>query len=257
MAVIDRVHAILEILMLHNHKGMRNKEISEKLNLSTSTCNRLLQSLEAIGVVWQNPSNQRYYLGNALLKYADAILESLDDVTTCLPYLEDLHSKTKETTYYARFSGLSCVTTEICGYINSRISVRRGETLPLHATASGMAVLAFIPQWERKPILDRIALQRFTPHTITDSNHLDRVLARITKTGVAMNFGGLHNGINALATPIFNRERVLGSITIVGTAANLPKNLLEEYSELFLKASANITSALGGDFSKWVRIRSS
>ncbi|MEW5817944.1 MAG: IclR family transcriptional regulator [Spirochaetota bacterium] len=253
MSVINRAYQILELLMQYNHKGLSNTEISQTLSLSTSTCHRLLHSLKEINFVWQRPYDQKYFLGDAHLRYADTILESLDDAVTCLPYLEELHKETEETTYYARFNGTSCVTTEICGYINTRISVRRGEILPLHATASGMAVLAFIPEKEKQSIIDNMDFHPYTSRTITNRLKLNKRLKQIRKTGVAINFGELHNGINALATPIFNRDRALGSITIVGIAYDLDKAQLDEYAELFVQASIDITTTLGGEFNDWLR----
>ncbi len=252
MSVINRVYEILELLTQHNRCGLTNTEISKNLGLSTSTCHRLLKSLRKINFVQIHSHDHRYFLGDAHLRYADTMLESLDDAAVCLPYLESLHTDTEETTYYARFNGLSCVNVEICGYINTRISVRRGEVLPLHATASGMAVLAFFPEHQKQYLIDTLDFKPYTPTTITDKEELLKKLHEIGRSGVAYNLGGLHKGINAIATPVFDRKVVLGSITLIGTATDLNQAQLEEYAELFVQASIDITGRLRGDFKKWI-----
>ena len=146
MPSIEKIHGILELLRLHYRTGLTNKKISETLNIPPSTCYRILASLKKYDYVYQRKSNMRYFLGFVHLRFAESVVEGMDVAAICLPYLEDLHRETEETTFFALHNGKYCIAMEICGHINTRVSVGRGEVMPLHCSASGKVVLAFLPE---------------------------------------------------------------------------------------------------------------
>lgn len=251
MPSIDKVHKILELLRQNYRSGLTNKEISERLKIPPSTCYRILAALRKHDYVYQRKPDMHYVLGFVHLRFAEAVLEGIDAAEICLPFLEDLHRETEETTFFALLSGRNCVTMETCGHINTRVAVGRGEVMPLHASAAGKAVLAFLPLKERQEILDSLELPEYTESTIRERRALEKNLEEIRRTRVSYNFQEFHKGINALATPIFGcRTRVIGSIAAVGTSVDLDKEQMEEYAELFLEAGEEISYKLGGDFRK-------
>ncbi len=253
MPAIAKIHSIFELLQKHNRIGLTNKEISRTLKIPSSTCYRILAALKKYDYIYQRKQDLHYFLGYAHLRFAESVLEGMDEATRCLPYLEELHQQTEETTFFARYSGRACVAMEICGFINTRVAVGRGEIMPLHCSASGMAVLAFLPKRERDKLIDSLELTAYTGQTITDPPMLIERLEKIRETGIALNMQEFHNGINALATPIFNRDsKVIGALVVVGTSVDLDEAQLMEYSEPFLKASIDITQSLGGQFPSWV-----
>ena len=249
MASIAKIHSILELLQRNCRKGMSNKEISRALEIPPSTCYRILAALKKYDYVCQRRPDMRYYLGYAHLRLAESVIEGMDEAAISLPYLEELHQETEETTFFARLSGELCIAMEMCGYINTRISVGRGEVMPFYCSAAGMAVLAFMGEKERRRVLKNLTFKSFTEYTITDPDKLEIRLAEIYECGVAYNLQEFHNGINAMAAPIFDRQnKVLGALAIVGTSVDLDREQLEEYSRLFLEAGSDISGALGGKY---------
>jgi len=248
MPSIDKIHSILETLQRNNRLGLTNKEISQALNIPPSTCYRILAALKKYDYIIQRKPDLRYFLGYAHLRFAESVLEGMDEATICLPYLEELHQETEETTFFARFGGKSCVAVEICGHINTRVSVGRGEIMPLNASASGLAVLAFLPKREQTKLIEEMKFEPFTQRTIVDAEQMNKRLEEVQQDGFAMNMEEFHNGINALATPVFKRDRVLGAIAVVGTSVDLNRDQLLEYADPFLRASIDISNTLGGQF---------
>jgi DNA-binding IclR family transcriptional regulator len=248
MPSIEKIFSILNLLLAHHRSGLSNKEISKALKIPPSTCYRILAGLRKVDLVHQRRSDMRYVLGFAHLRFADAVLEGTDIAEICLTYLEDLHRETEETTFFALLAGRNVVTLEVCGHFDTRIAVGRGEVMPLHASAAGKAALAFLPKRERDEILAALSLPAYTERTTTNVTGLARELEKIRRTGVAYNFQEFHNGINALATPVFGAGgRVKGSIAVVGTSVDLDRGQMEEYAELFLEASEEISARLGGE----------
>ncbi len=248
MSVLSKSHAILELIQRHNCAGLTNRELSRELGLPPSTCHRLLRDLLRADYVRLQGSGPRYTLGYAHLRFADSVLESMDEAAICLPYLEQLHLDTEETTFYARFCDTACVTMQICGYINRRVSIGRGEIMPLSCSATGQAALAFLPEIQRRKLVHGLRLEPRTPNTITDPERLQRKLEEVHRTGVALNLAEMHAGVNAVAAPIFNAGGVLGAMAIVGPSVDLDMEQMLEYREPLLRACADATETLGGAF---------
>jgi DNA-binding IclR family transcriptional regulator len=245
----EKVHRILELLRTHYKTGLTNKEICEQLRLPPSTSYRILANLRRYGYVFQRKEDTRYFLGYNLLRLAESVVEGTDAAEICLPFLEDLHYDTDETTFFAIRSGSHCVALEICGHINTRINVGRGEVMPMHCAASGKAVLAFLPERERDRIIAELDFKAYTPYTNTDPSLLRTELADIHRTGIAYNMNGLHMGFCAVATPVFSsRNSPIGSIAVVGSSVDLDRPELEDHARLLLDASVGITEKLGGSF---------
>ena len=263
MPSIDKIHNIFELLRKHHKTGLTNKEISEALKIPPSTCYRILAALRKHDYVHKDKSDSRYVLGFAHLRLAESVLDGIDLAAVCLPYLEDLHLQTDETTFFALYNGRACIAMEVCGHIDTRVSVGRGEIMPLHSAAAGKVVLAFLPDKERRAILDAMDLEPYTPRTIMDPAELEREMMSIRQLGVAFNQQEFHRGINALATPLFNNEgRVIGALALVGLSLDLDQAQMEEYAPLFVEASAAISARLGSGFPehvlrRWEQIESS
>ena len=249
MPSIDKIHSIFELLLKHYKGGLTNKEISEALKIPPSTCYRILASLRKHDYIRQNKSDSRYYLGFAHLRLAEAVVDGMDLAAICLPYLEELHIQTDETTFFALYNGKSCIAMEICGQIDTRVSVGRGAVMPMHCAAAGKAVLAFLPDKERRSLIAAIDFEAHTPDTITDPARLEQELEAIRATGVAYNRQEFHRGISAMATPIFNSDnRVSGALALVGVSIDLDEQQMEEYAPLFVEASASVSTRLGSRF---------
>lgn len=249
MSTIVKIHEILELLSRNPKTGLSGKEISFFLKLPKSTCYRILSSLKECDYITQRGPSKLYFLGNAHLKYADIVLDGLDDVTACLPYLEELHQYTNQTTFYAKLSGIECIDMIVCGKINVEASIARGQALPLHATAAGKIMLAFLPAETRDKLIGQKELKMYSKFTITNKNTLGAELRRIYNEGVSFSFQELNEGINALAVPVFNeRNEIHGALQVVGPADILTGEQLNAYSKHFLESGTEVTSMLGGTF---------
>ena len=109
-----------------------------------------------------------------------------------------------------------------------------------------LTLQAFLSRKDQDRILQGLKLDSYTPHTIRSLGVLRKELEAIRKTGVATNQQEFHNGITALAAPIFNNEgRPAGSIALVGTSIDQDAAQLDEYAPLFIEAAAGITERIG------------
>ena len=67
-----------------------------------------------------------------------------------------------------------------------RVVAQVGTRMPLHCSAMGKAILAFLPTDEAARLLQQQGIAVYTPHTITDPAILQQQLAEIVRKGFAV-----------------------------------------------------------------------
>jgi IclR family transcriptional regulator, acetate operon repressor len=77
--------------------------------------------------------------------------------------------------------------------------------LPLHATASGKALLAFMPTTFLR-VVAAAGFPRYTPHTVTSIDELRHLLVQVRRHGFATSHLELHPSACAVAVPLFNHN---------------------------------------------------
>ena len=77
-----------------------------------------------------------------------------------------------------------------------------GAERPIHATAVGKAIIAFLPAAELDGLLARLAYERYTPRTIVQRGALEAELRRIRAAGCANDDEEHIEGIRCVAAPV-------------------------------------------------------
>lgn len=97
----------------------------------------------------------------------------------------------------------------------------------LHITASGKAILAYLPRERVEEIIDRHGLPARTERTITRRERLFEELDEIREQGYSRNDEEEIEGFRAIGAPIRSRDgSVLGSMSVSG-----PKSVFSDESE--------------------------
>jgi IclR family acetate operon transcriptional repressor len=109
-----------------------------------------------------------------------------------------------------------------------RIAAVPGERNPIHCTALGKSLLAYLPERELQTIVDKLPLIKLTPKTITHKKHLLEHLSRVREQGFAVDVEENVTGVVCVAAPIFDPEgRALASISISGPTARMGPKLAQ------------------------------
>jgi len=243
--VLDKSLSILEIL-LKQDSAMNMTEISEKLKLYPSTIHRILDTLKYWGYVEQDPDTQKYQLGLKALELGMAKLHQIDLVREVAPYLKELVGQCNETVhlgvleeeevmYLAKEE--SSQTIRMCSYV--------GKRAPLHCTALGKVLLAYLPEEERKKILQQKELPRFTEKTITNKEELEKEIKQIKKQGFALDLEENEKDVRCIAAPIKNYQgKVIAAISVSGPVFRIDgkQDILKE---ALIKTTKDISKRLG------------
>jgi len=229
--------------MLRQGSAMTMTEISEKLGLYPSTTHRILDTLRHWGYVEQEPNNQRYQLGLKVIELGMAKLQQMDLAREATPYLKELVNQCNETVhlgvleegevlYLAKEE--SSQTIRMCSYV--------GKRAPLHCTALGKILLAYMPEEERKKILEDRELPRLTEKTITDKEELKEELNKVKKQGFALDRGENEKDVRCIAAPIRNYQgKIIAAVSISGPAYRVDIDKQNYLKEALIEMSKKIS----------------
>jgi IclR family transcriptional regulator, KDG regulon repressor len=237
----------LRLLQLFSEfsQGLTAKQVAERSRLPVSTVHRFLANLEAAGFL--NCSGNVYHLGIACFAIGQAALAQLDIRRVSLPYLQELNRQTRETVHLTVCHGSSAVYVEKLDSTEQlRIYSRIGASVPLHCTAVGKVMLAYMPEEQRMKILPRLELKRFTPHTVGSLQELEAELQRIRKNGYACDWEEHELHIRCVAAPIWDHAGIVNaSLSITAPVVRMAITRLRQLAPLIQVAGRHISHELG------------
>src|SRR5581483_7330062 len=153
-------------LFSESPRGLTAKQVASFSRLPVSTVHRFLANLVASGFL-NRDGEGIHHLGIACFAIGQAAAGQLDIRRLSLPYLRELNQQTRETIHLTVRHGLSAVYVEKLDSPEPvRIHSRIGAAVPLHCTAVGKVMLAYMSPEERNDILQQSQLKRLTPNTI-------------------------------------------------------------------------------------------
>jgi len=244
--VLTKTFSVLEIL-LENRSPMSMSEISEKLDFYPSTVHRILDTLKYGGYVEQNSTTQKYQLGLKLLELGMGKLHQINLVKEAKPFLRDLAKKCNETVHLGIFEDTNVLylakeessqTIRMISYV--------GRRAPLHCTALGKVLLAYLPSTERNDILARIELSKLTDKTIIDKKQLEIELNKIEQKGMGWDREENEKDVRCIAAPIRDYQgRVIAAVSVSSPAYRVNKENQDHLQEELITTCQKISSRLG------------
>ena len=241
---VDRAVTVLEFLSRRGWSGVT--EVSRELNIHKSTAYRLLTTLRDRGLVEQDAATEKYRLGFGLVLLARAVSADLDILRCARPVCERLSERTGETVTIAVLEGDDAVIIHQSISRASALSVDwTGRHTPLHATAAGKIFLLYMPEDQRRRVMEG-PLERFTEKTIVDPVSLRDHVSRIRDEGYGYTVEELETGLNAVGAPLRSAEgSVVGAVSVSGPAFRLSPAGLPGTIDLVKQAAAEISRCLG------------
>jgi len=244
--------SIIELLQ-DASEPMGTSEIAKAIGIHKSTVSRILASMEQGYFVERESQSRRYVLGKRFLQLAGKVFQRMDLSQVAREPLRELAMQTKRNSNLAVLSDTSLVFIrqfEIPLMLrNGAPDVRRemGDIAPVHATAIGKAVLAWLSEARVRYILATAELTGYTRKTITDPEQLIRQLAEIRMRGFAVEEGELTATTRCVAAPVFNyAEDVIGGVSVSWMSEEpIQDDLLDELARAVQACAATISEQLG------------
>ena len=231
-------------------------EFARLSEYNKATTLRFLSALESKGFVEQDEDTRMYKLGPAFLHFSQLREASFPLADAVKIVLRDLNAATDETALASVISGDSLANI---GLVESqranRVIIEPGISLPFHATASGLAYLAFAAPDIVEEVLQR-DLEAHATQTITDNAVLAQELDKIRTTGIAYTEGSIDEGVLGIAAPYFGPSgKVCGSVASALPAVRGTADHTAQIEICVKTAARKLTDLRGGfypeDFPDW------
>jgi DNA-binding IclR family transcriptional regulator len=221
-------------------------ELASATKLTKTTAHRLLAALESEGLVVRGTARNTYRLGPSIIALGVQALRSSDLRATARPFLSKLAEETGETaTLEVLSDGKMLILDEISGRHLISAMVETGTKWPLHATSTGKALLAFLPEPQRGSLTQK-PLAKFTPSTVTDWKELGREWVRIRHNGYATAVEELEMGFSAVGAVFYGPlGDVAGAVSVGGPTNRLTQKRLSRLGAQVKTAAEKISERLG------------
>lgn len=242
--------------LLEAFKGEKSElgvsELSKILKLHKNKIFRLLATLECMGYIEQDPSNENYRLGLKSLELGQSFIHHLRLLSIAKPVLKDLVDKLKESAYVGVIRGKNVIYLDIVEADRVlKVASRVGNMLPIYATAIGKSQIAFETVETVEKLLPE-KLASFTKNTITDRTVFFKELEKVKKQGYAIDNEELDEGIICIGAPLRDyTTHIIGGISISAPVIRTtPEKLKNEIIPSTIEASNAISRKLGYEVGK-------
>jgi DNA-binding IclR family transcriptional regulator len=241
---VEQASRILLCLAGSASASLNLTDICESVGIYKSKGYSILNTLQKFGFVLKDPATKTYSLGLGLISLSRKVLDGLNDSRMVAPLLEALAGRTHSTALYSILSDENIFV--VAKYEEERtisVTIRVGYRFHMTHGAHGKAIVAFMEKAERERLLTQKKLFFHGDASKFDRGRLDAELARCRETGYAFDMGELNQGINVVASPVFDAdEGIKGCMFIMGTFS---ESLVEEYGSLVAGSARRFSTMLG------------
>lgn len=240
---VDRALSILEIIAASDG-NINLKTICNKAELNVSTCHHLLKTLVSRNYVALGASRGTYSIGSQVLVLAGAVNWHSNLSRRAQPLLDHLNKVTGEAVHLAILEGVDLVTLVKREALHAlRVDAGSvGKSGACHATATGKAILAWLPSDGVTRVLDARGLRVFTEKTITDREVLLDELKQVRAQGYAMDDEEFQPHVVCVGAPVFDQNgTVIGSISVSTPTVRANDQHLALVRREVIAATANLS----------------
>ena len=235
---------VLETLATSN-RSLTVAELATSLGISRPQAHRIVAALEKEGVLARHPRSGRLIFGLRLTRAVLRIAGLSPLPALWRPVLQGIVDEVGETCNLLVFPA---ATPTYLDRVEARwplsLHFRIGSRVPLHCTAIGKLFLAYLPEPQRRSLLENIELPLCTPATITGLPALEKELAAIRKEGLSIDREEYLLGVVCCAVPIFNTNGdIRAGVAIQAPAARLSASGIGRHRDRLIQAADQLTGS--------------
>lgn len=238
--------AILELLS-RNPQGMILSDIAESLELPKNSTLRMLATLDERGYVARDNGRRTFALTGKLLEMGSVSVCGKDLMEESFDAMRRLRDQTQETVLLNARIGLEgVVLAQVLSPRPVRLVADPGLRFPLHCSAPGKIMLAYLPEVERREICAKLDMPRLTATTITDRDMFWAELETVRRQGYATDKSENIDGVECVSVPVRGRDgSVMAALTVPAPAGRLPDSLKPSFIQMARHQATIISRRLG------------
>ena len=245
---VQRALRILDVIAATGGEASLT-EIARLTSLKISTCHHLLATLIQSGYAAKRRGARTYVLGSRILGLSTLCLKQVNLPQQAQRVIETLNARTKEAVQLAVLQGDNLVTVM---HKETQHAVRvdsgaLGKSAAAHATATGKAILAWLPEAELMRLIDARGLTAFTSATITDPAALIEELRLVRRLGYAMDREEFQAGVCCIGAAIRTPSgTVIGSLSVSCPTFRAQGETLDDIRQQVVAAAQQLSADLAG-----------
>jgi DNA-binding IclR family transcriptional regulator len=243
---VDRAVKVLDEVAAAGPNGVPLRALSDALDINPSTLHHLLATLRHHLMIEQDPLTKHYRLGVHLIELGNDALQATSIAQVATEVLAEIQEKIGHGVSLLAFHGL--LRTKLTSIDSNQPLTAASapiEVSTLHATGSGKALLAYLPDQELHQYLAQTRLERFTGATITDPERLLEELERIRAEGIAYDRGEHGSSIWCLAAPVQDATlKVMGCLDVVFPKHTVSTEQVTEMAEVLCSAALKLSAQI-------------
>ncbi len=223
--------------------------LADRLNMTRSTTHRYAATLVVLGYLEQDHARQ-YRLAPRVSDLGLALLDSMILRRLARESLRRLRGQTGHTVSMAILDGGQI------RYIERLRGWRRGQhgadldlglaaRQPLHCTAMGKVLLAYLPLHRQEETMGELTLSAQGPKAITSKKKLRLELERVRRAGIAVSDEEQVLGLRSIAAPVLDEQGLaLAAIAVAAPSEAFSRRQLVSAIGPLVEASAERVSEL-------------
>jgi DNA-binding IclR family transcriptional regulator len=213
-SVLSRVVRIFETFG-SDAPALRVSDIARRAGLHVATASRLVDEL--VGYGWlQRDADRKIRIGVRIWELASRASPTLGLREAAMPFMEDLHAVVGQHTQLGVLEGREVLFVERLSTPGAVLNVTRiAGRLPLHASSSGLVLLAHAPAELQEAVL-AAPLKAYSANTVVAPARLRSLLADVRKKGFAYCPGFLDDVATGIAVPLRGAGReVVAALSVI------------------------------------------
>lgn len=242
---LDRGLALLEHLSVEREATL--SALARAVAMTPTTASRLLETLKGRGFVDYDNTSGLYSVGLRAFTVGSSVLRARKLDRVALPAMRALGDAIGLPVNLAVRDGRSAIyieQIEAPGVV--RLSVQPGVQMPLHATAVGKALAAWLWAEALDEALFSRPLTTHTKHTMTQADDIAKDLIRVRERGWATDDQEYQVGLFCLAAPVYDRGgNVVAAISVSMLASIVDADNLNRLAGSVVESASEISAKLG------------
>lgn len=219
-------------------------DVSQHFGWPRSSTFNLISTLVSRGFLYEPKPRGGFYPTPRWLHLSREIASAEPVSENIRRLLEELWDKAGETICFTALSGQYAVFLDAIESLEAvRYSVKVGDRLPLHATASGMAILSQLTEAQRGSILRKAKFERHGEGTLMSVEAVEDAVRASLLRGYFQSASAYSRGLGGVAVPLVLGDRVF-AVTIAGPLFRV-ENRVDEFANLLHRVTAK---HLGADY---------
>ncbi|WP_295316153.1 IclR family transcriptional regulator [Roseobacter sp.] len=223
-------------------------DLSLSMGVPTATTHRILTTLQKHGFVTFDEDRQDWIIGIEAYRIGISFMNRTNLTEVSRPVMRSLMEKTGETANLAIPDGGEVVFVGQVETLNPiRAFFARGTRTSMHASGTGKAILAALPDDRTRKILMASGLTPFTDNTLVTPADFFADLEKTRERGWSYDREERYLGMSCIGSVIYDEHHEpCGGVSISGPSTRFDDLRVPELGATVAEAAAEITVLIGG-----------